>query len=98
MARTIQVTTGTLKNKASELKSLNAKFKTQIENLKTQENALNGMWDGEANDAFHREFMKDITQMHNFYNAIEQYVAKLNEIAASYEKAEKNSINHLAKH
>ena len=42
--------------------------------------------------------MRDITQMHNFYNAIEQYVAKLNEIAASYEKAEKNSINHLAKH
>lgn len=98
MAGTIQVSTGTLRNKAEELKSLNSKLKSQIENLKNQENALNGMWDGEANDAFHKEFMKDITQMHNFYNAIEQYVTKLNEIAASYEKTERNSINCIAKH
>lgn len=98
MASKIQVTTGKLKNKAEELKSLNNKFKTQVENLKSIEKTLNSQWDGEANDAFHREFTKDIAQMHNFYNAIEQYVTKLNEIAHNYEKAEKKSVNHIAKH
>ena len=29
--------------------------------------------------------------MHNFYNAIEQYVQKLEQIAAAYEKAEKKN-------
>lgn len=91
MANTIQVTTGTLSKKADELKSLNSRFKSQIENLKTVEASLNSMWDGEANDAFHRAFTQDTTQMTNFYNAIEQYVAKLNEIVKMYEQAEKNN-------
>ena len=76
MSNTIQVTTATLKNKANELKSLNSKFKSQVENLKSAESSLNGMWEGEAKTAFHKAFTQDITQMHNFYNAIEQYVQK----------------------
>ncbi len=92
MANSIQVSTATLTNKATELKSINSRFKTQVENLKTTESSLNSMWDGESNDAFHREFTKDITQMHNFYNAIEKYVTTLNEIAQEYEKAEKANL------
>ncbi|MDO5411619.1 MAG: WXG100 family type VII secretion target [Lachnospiraceae bacterium] len=92
MSNTIQVSTTTLKNKANDLKNQNSRLKTQIDNLKTQEKHLNGMWDGEANDAFHKAFEQDITQMHNFYNAIEQYVAKLNEIAKAYEDAERKNI------
>ena len=80
MSSTIQVTTATLKNKANELKNLNS-----------AESSLNGMWEGEAKDAFHKAFSQDITQMHNFYNAIEQYVQKLEQIAAAYEKAEKKN-------
>ena len=45
-SNTIQVTTATLKNKANELKSLNSKFKSQVENLKSAESSLNGMWEG----------------------------------------------------
>ena len=88
MSNTIQVTTATLKNKANELKSLNSKFKSQVENLKSAESSLNGMWEGEAKTAFHKAF----TQMHNFYNAIEQYVQKLDQIATAYEQAEKKNI------
>ena len=91
MSSTIQVTTATLKNKANELKNLNSKFKSQVENLNSEESSLNGMWEGEAKDAFHKAFSQDITQMHNFYNAIEQYVQKLEQIAAAYEKAEKKN-------
>lgn len=95
MSNTIQVTTATLKNKANELKSLNSKFKSQVENLKSAESSLNGMWEGEAKTAFHKAFTQDITditQMHNFYNAIEQYVQKLDQIATAYEQAEKKNI------
>ena len=91
MSSTIQVTTATLKNKANELKNLNSKFKSQVENLNSAESSLNGMWEGGAKDAFHKAFSQDITQMHNFYNAIEQYVQKLEQIAAAYEKAEKKN-------
>lgn len=91
MSSTIQVTTATLKNKANELKNLNSKFKSQVENLNSAESSLNGMWEGEVKDAFHKAFSQDITQMHNFYNAIEQYVQKLEQIAAAYEKAEKKN-------
>ena len=97
MAR-IEVTTGKLRDKASELKNYNSKLMNKINELKSQESALNSMWDGDANDEFHKEFTKDITQMHNFYNAIEQYVAKLNQIADSYDKAEKTSISYIANH
>ena len=93
MAHQIQVTTTTLKNKASELKNLNSRFKNQISSLKSSESNLNRMWDGEANDAFHKAFNNDMIQLTNFYNAIEQYVAKLNEIAQAYDKAERTNVN-----
>lgn len=50
------------------------------------------MWDGDANDAFHAAFTKDVTQMNNFYNAIEKYVSNLNEIVKKYEAAESKNL------
>ncbi|MBO5373339.1 MAG: WXG100 family type VII secretion target [Lachnospiraceae bacterium] len=93
MANVITVTTGQIEAKAGELKKLNADFKKRIEELVTEEKALNAMWDGEANDAFHQSFNNDIIQMNNFYNAIEQYVAKLNEIATTYNNAEAKNLS-----
>ena len=93
MAHQITVTTTQIKNKANELKSLNSKFKNQINSLRSSESSLNSMWDGEANDAFHKAFNSDMTQLTNFYNAIEQYVSKLNQIAQAYDKAEKTNVS-----
>lgn len=92
MAQTI-VNSATLKSKASELKNLNNNLKTQISNLTSHESSLNGMWDGDANTAFHNAFQKDVTQMNNFYNAIEKYVSVLQEIAAKYDSAEQSNQN-----
>lgn len=92
MAQTI-VNSSTLKSKAQELKNLNNNLKTQITNLTTQESSLNGMWDGDANTAFHNAFQKDVTQMNNFYNAIEKYVSVLLEIANQYDNAEQSNQN-----
>ncbi len=93
MANQITVTTALLKSKAEELRALNSKFKTEISNLESQESALNGMWDGDANDAFHQNFSRDIIQMNNFYNAIEKYVQVLNQIGEEYDKAERVNVS-----
>lgn len=97
MAKTITVNPKQIEKKAEELKKYNSKLKNKINELKTQEKSLNGMWDGEANDAFHKSFNSDITQMNNFYNAIEQYVAKLKQIVDAYEKAERTNVNTATK-
>lgn len=84
----IQVRTSELRAKAAELRTLNNQFKAAIANLESVESRLNGMWDGEANDAFHAAFQTDRAQMENFYNAIEDYAAKMEAIADEYDRAE----------
>ena len=84
----IRVTATQLRTGADELEALNQQFRNAINQLESQEGTLNGMWDGEANNTFHTAFNNDKIQMTNFYNAIEQYVQKLNEIAARYSQAE----------
>ncbi|MBO5303960.1 MAG: WXG100 family type VII secretion target [Lachnospiraceae bacterium] len=97
MAKTITVNPSQVDKKAQELKRYNTSLKKKIQELKTQEKSLNSMWDGEANDEFHKRFNEDMTQMNNFYNAIENYVSKLNEIVDAYEKAEKKNLSTASK-
>lgn len=92
MAKSFTVTPATLKAKSNELKQTNAKFKSQIQQLRTQESSLNQMWDGEANDKFHAAFHKDTVQMDNFYNAIEKYCKSLTDIARKYEQIERKNM------
>lgn len=92
MSKTIQVEPARVKNKANDLKNLNTKLKNQITHLQSIERSLNGMWEGEAKNAFHKAFSQDIQQMTNFYKAIDQYQQKLNQIADAYEKAEKSNV------
>ena len=89
----IQVSASELKVKAGELRNLNSQFKTQVGNLESQEQALIGMWEGEARDAFNVAFNNDKTQMDNFYNLIEQYCVALENIAAKYEMAEAQNLS-----
>ena len=93
MANEIKVTTATLRQKAGELRQLNGKLKTEIGELQTEESALNGMWEGESHDAFHKAFSDDIVQMNNFYNAIDQYAKALDQIIQEYERAEKTNLS-----
>ena len=88
----IIVTSSTLRNKAEELNSMNEQFKTAVNSLIDEENALRGQFEGEASDAFHAAFSKYAVQMQNFYNAIAQYAQKLVQIAEGYEKAEQANV------
>lgn len=85
-----------LKAKAEELQSLNQQFFAEVENLEETEGALNGMWEGEARESFHTAFTNDVTQMHNFYNAVAQYVTALGNIIELYVNAENQNIEVAA--
>lgn len=87
----IQVTTAQLRAKAEELRNLNSKFSTQVEELASEENSLNSMWEGEAKDAFHTAFNNDKTQMETFHAEVEKYVNALEQIIQKYEDAERKN-------
>ncbi len=84
----IRVSAEQLIARANELKDLNSQFRTTVNELESTEETLRTMWEGDANDSFHRAFTSDKVQMTNFYNAIELYVYKLLDIAAKYQQAE----------
>lgn len=84
----IIVTASQLKAQAENLRQLNSNFKSAVAEMESMEESLNGMWDGTANDAFHAAFTSDKTQMNNFYNAIEVYIQRLEDIAAKYAQTE----------
>ena len=86
-----QVTPSDLRSNADQLTELNAKFKSSVESLANSESALNAMWDGEANDAFHSAFVTDKGKMDEFSRLIEQYTERLRQIAVRYEQTEQNT-------
>lgn len=88
----IRVTFQELASKGEELQALNASFKAAVGELESLEEALSGMWEGEAKDAFRNAFRSDKVQMDNFYNAIEVYVQRLNEILNKYVEAENTNV------
>ena len=85
----IQVTAAQLRAKAEELGAQNSQLRAQIEALSEAEQRLNSMWEGEANTAFQR----DKTQFTNFFNAIQQYVQVLENVAARYTQAESQNVD-----
>lgn len=93
MSNNIIVTTSELRNKAGELRTQNSSLKAQIDNLQTEESILKGMWEGDASEAFHTAFSNDISQMTEFYNAIQNYCIALENIASQYDNTESANLN-----
>lgn len=82
------VTISDLVGKANTLNELNQTFRGQISSMTDLECGLNGMWEGEARNAFHIAFNNDVLQMDNFHKAITIYVETLLASAERYQKAE----------
>ena len=62
----IKVTSSVLRNKMSELQNLNSQYKSALQELRTVENTLASMWEGEAKETFHTAFTNGAAQMENF--------------------------------
>lgn len=93
MASGLRVTPSILKQKAEELRGLNEKFKNEVTGLNDSELRLAGMWEGEAQKAFHNQFQIDRNKFETFYVGINKYVQRLLEAAQAYEKAEAENTN-----
>ncbi len=88
----IQVTWKTLRDTAQQLRQLNNRLKTQINDLAQQENSLHSAWQGEANDAFHNAFNNDKVQFENFYDLMERYIQTMENAATEYENKERMNV------
>lgn len=86
-----EVTSVQVKNRADLLKELNQQYKSRFAELENMEQSLCSMWEGEAKSAFHREFVRDKSQVDLFTNLIEKYAMTLYEIAVRYEEAERRA-------
>ena len=86
------VTAAQLRAKAEELSAQNTQLKSQTDNLAQTEASLNGMWEGDAQNAFHGLFTQNKAKMDTFYNAIIQYVNVLNSAADTYAQAEAQNV------
>ncbi len=92
-----RVTTTILRAEAEKLKELNEQFKSNVEMLTEKENSLSGMWEGEARNAFHTAYSNDKVQFDNFYRVINEFVNRLQEDAAAYDKAESIAVDIATK-
>ncbi|SFL17564.1 WXG100 family type VII secretion target [Lachnospiraceae bacterium KH1T2] len=88
----ILVTAAQLKAKADELNNLRNQYKNQIDKLTQTENALNGMWEGEARKTFHTAFTADQTHFHEFEKVVQQYAQVLDQIVKKYEQSEAKNV------
>lgn len=93
----IRVTATQVRASANSLRELNQQFNNQVQNLQASEESLNGMWDGQANDAFHAAFTNDKEYMTQFYNLINKYCEALDSIATEYENAENINLDTATK-
>lgn len=87
-----RVSVSELASRAEQLRSLNSQFRTAVTELENTEGNLMSLWEGDAQKTFHNAFQSDKVQMANFYNAIEVYAARLEEIASKYAQAESENV------
>jgi len=85
-----------LRNAKSTLDAQNKQLKTQVSDLERIESRLNEMWAGDANDAFHEVFVRDVQQFKTFSDLITKYGQVLEQAAQKYIDTEKKNVQ-LAK-
>lgn len=92
-----QISSSELRNRQGDLEMLLQKFRSEKDNLVSNESALSAMWDGEANTSFHNMFVRNIGQMEAFITLIENYARIMGNIADRYDSAEAKSVGLASK-
>ena len=88
-----QVSSRDLRTGKDELLSLNERLKTERETLIACEIGLKEMWVGEANESFHRLFVKNASQIEAFSVLIVRYCEVMEIIANRYDSAEQKNVS-----
>ena len=88
-----QVSSSQLRRSGDELIGLVERFKSQKEELSSDEMALAGMWEGEARESFHQAFIRDMGQMEAFVEVVTSYYQVMESIADRYDAAESKNLS-----
>lgn len=78
---------------AQALQELNERFKNEVQIMTEKEEALSGMWEGEARNAFHNAYATDVEKFQKFYDGINRFVQALGDAAKEYAKAEQSAVS-----
>lgn len=89
----ITVTISALTKAANALDGLSGEYKSAIASLKSTEESLAGMWEGESQKAFRAAFAADAAQLEGFFTIIQQYRTALEDAANKYRAAETEATN-----
>ena len=87
--RKLEVNPAKLRSEAERLRGLNNELRREKEQLVNDERHLHGMWEGDAKQAFEREFHKDVQYIDQLIGLIKKYIDTLLQIAKEYEDAER---------
>ena len=90
-----QVDSNRLRGKKDELIGLVGRFRQEKESLCAKENALRAMWEGEANDTFHAQFIKSAAQADAFAELVSRYAEVIESVAQRYDMAEQTNLGRI---
>ena len=88
-----RVTPNELNKRAGLLEELNNKFNAEVMGLNESEATLAGMWEGDAQKEFHKQFQSDKAKFDEFYKGINQYIQRLRDTAEAYNAAESANLS-----
>ena len=83
-----KVTSSQMRSSIEELKEMIERYQVIVQKLEESEASLKTMWEGEANDAFHRAFLSDRHKMEDFRRLIIMFIQTLTTITQRYELTE----------
>ncbi|MDO4623022.1 MAG: WXG100 family type VII secretion target [Eubacteriales bacterium] len=88
---TISISTSMIRKQAESLETKSNKIKMQLQDLQRAEQNLGSMWDGPSKQSFDATFKNNYAEYEKFKMMIDQYAAKLRDIASEYERIEKEN-------
>lgn len=96
MTGTLKVTPEKLTTTATEFKGQGQKIRTLTQQMLATVNSLNSSWEGEAQKAYATRFKALDGDMAQIQMKITEHVDDLNEMAATYKKAEQTNTQNIS--
>ena len=87
-ASKIKVNTTTLKKDTDSIEQVLKNIEKKIKEMQTAVNALNGMWEGEANASFNQAFQDDITDLKSICDSLKELVRYEQNAKKEYDSCE----------
>ena len=77
-----------LRSSAIDMKDVNSSMRNQMEAIKSVMDSLNINWESDAADEYLGRYNKQYPDILNMHKTVDDYVARLNNIADTYEAGE----------